>query len=311
MSTQETRTVSSTGGEKGVKDQRHDLLPRVALDRISEVYAFGARKYADHNWRRGYEWGKSYAAAQRHLTAFWDGESLDPESGLSHVAHAGFHLFALLTWLDEQGEGADNPFDDRWRAGMERARRESAAEEEARLLEEQDQKDHDYFMRLDAIRKDLENGLEPYTDEECQPGREIFTDDSWQTIGWVDETQVWTRDFPRVELDHWVDAIDEDVRAMAAYTVPVRFVAGLFGIEDLEADSMTVKYPNEILEDVYAPAFKKLEEDEEAMRDLFQQNRFVVRRHPAYDESYLLEGESAFVTDFSSEEFVPSRWDRG
>jgi hypothetical protein len=116
----EVRTTSSTGGEKGVKAQRHDLLPRPALDAIAEVYAFGAQKYADHNWRRGYEWGKSYAALQRHLTAWWDGEDLDPESGLSHLGHAGFHVFALLTWMAEQGSGVENVFDDRWPHGMAR-----------------------------------------------------------------------------------------------------------------------------------------------------------------------------------------------
>lgn len=121
---EEVRTTSATGGEKGVKAERYDLLPRQGLDAIARVFAFGATKYADNNWRRGYEWSKSYAALQRHLTAFWDGETVDPESGESHLAHAGFHVLAILTWLAEQGEGADNPFDDRWPAGMERARRE-------------------------------------------------------------------------------------------------------------------------------------------------------------------------------------------
>jgi len=109
----EKRTVSSTGGEKGVKPQRYDLLPKPALDAISEVLAFGAEKYASHNWRRGYEWGKSYSALMRHMTAHWDGETLDPESGLPHLAHAGCHITFMLTWLAEQGEGGE--FDDRYR----------------------------------------------------------------------------------------------------------------------------------------------------------------------------------------------------
>jgi hypothetical protein len=125
----EIRTTSSTGGQKGVKPQRHDLLPRQALDMIAEVYAFGAEKYADHNWRHGYEWGKSYAALQRHITAFWDGETVDEESGLNHLAHAGFHIFALLTWFAEQGEGVENPFDDRWPHALERARLAKEAED--------------------------------------------------------------------------------------------------------------------------------------------------------------------------------------
>lgn len=112
MGSEEVRSVSRTGGEKGVKAQRYDLLPKEALDAIAEVYAFGATKYADHNWRKGYDWGKSYAALQRHVTAFWAGETNDPESGLPHMAHAGFHVFTLLTWLAEQGEGGE--FDDRY-----------------------------------------------------------------------------------------------------------------------------------------------------------------------------------------------------
>lgn len=109
----EVRTTSRTGGQKGVKPQRYDLLPKAALDMAAEVYAFGATKYADHNWRKRYEWSKSYAAAMRHLTAFWDGETFDEESGLPHLGHAMFHLFALATWLHEDGE--DSEFDDRFK----------------------------------------------------------------------------------------------------------------------------------------------------------------------------------------------------
>ena len=108
----EVRTTSSTGGQKGVKPQRYDLLPREALDAIAEVYAFGAEKYDAHNWRKGYEWSKSYAAAMRHMTAHWSGETNDPESGLPHLAHAGCHITFMLTWLSEQGTGGE--FDDRY-----------------------------------------------------------------------------------------------------------------------------------------------------------------------------------------------------
>lgn len=121
----EVRTTSSTGGEKGVKPERLSLLPRKGLEAIARVYAFGAQKYAAHNWRRRYEWSKSTDAAMRHIAAFNDGETNDPESGLPHLAHAGFHILALLTWLEDDGEGADNPMDDRWPAALERAAREA------------------------------------------------------------------------------------------------------------------------------------------------------------------------------------------
>lgn len=108
----EVRTTSATGGQKGVKPERYDLLPKEALDAMARVYAFGAEKYADHNWRKGYEWSKSFAAAMRHMWAFWNGETFDEESGLPHLAHAAFHLNAMLTWLERDGEGGQ--FDDRW-----------------------------------------------------------------------------------------------------------------------------------------------------------------------------------------------------
>lgn len=126
----EIRTTSSTGGQKGVKPQRHSLLPKHGLDVIAEVFGFGAAKYADHNWRRKYEWSKSYDALQRHLTAWWDGEDVDPESGLSHLGHAGFHILVLATWERLDGQGSE--FDDRHTFHRPQ---ESAAEEEARLLE--------------------------------------------------------------------------------------------------------------------------------------------------------------------------------
>lgn len=125
----EIRTTSKTGGQKGVKPERHDLMPRKGLDAIARVFGFGAEKYADHNWRNRYEWGKSLAALERHIGAFMDGETYDPESGLPHLAHAGFHILVLLTWLAEDGEGVENEMDDRWTTTLERRRLEKEAEE--------------------------------------------------------------------------------------------------------------------------------------------------------------------------------------
>jgi hypothetical protein len=94
----EVRTTSATGGEKGVKPEAWALLPSEALEEIARVYAFGAEKYAAHNWRKGYEWSKSFSAMCRHIFAWWRGEDLDPESGLSHLGPAGFHVLGLLTF---------------------------------------------------------------------------------------------------------------------------------------------------------------------------------------------------------------------
>lgn len=104
----EVRTVSRTGGEKGVKPARFDLVPVGPLTTVAKLYGKGAEKYDDHNWMRGYEWSKSYAALMRHVTQFWSGEDLDPDTQLPHLASVVFHAFALMHYMDEH-----RPFDDR------------------------------------------------------------------------------------------------------------------------------------------------------------------------------------------------------
>lgn len=105
---EEVRTVSSTGGAKGTKAERFDLIPPEALAELARIYEMGSRKYKDHNYRLGYDWSKSYASLQRHANQWWSGEDTDEESGLSHIMHAAWHCFALYMFLLEHPE-----FDDR------------------------------------------------------------------------------------------------------------------------------------------------------------------------------------------------------
>jgi hypothetical protein len=85
------------GTKLDVEKARWDLLPVEAVRQIVDVLTFGARKYAPDNWRvvpdarRRY-----YAATLRHLTAWWEGETRDPESGMRHLAHAGCCVLFLL-----------------------------------------------------------------------------------------------------------------------------------------------------------------------------------------------------------------------
>ena len=66
---------------------------------VAKVAGFGSQKYARYNFLRGYSWSLSYDALQRHLHSFWGGEDNDPESGLSHLAHAAWHCLALLAFI--------------------------------------------------------------------------------------------------------------------------------------------------------------------------------------------------------------------
>ena len=72
------------------------LLSTEAMNQTAAVLAFGAQKYAEHNWRNGFAWSRPLSAAMRHITAFNDGEDRDPESGLSHLAHAACCIMFLL-----------------------------------------------------------------------------------------------------------------------------------------------------------------------------------------------------------------------
>lgn len=96
--------VKADGGKA-----RMDLLPQPALEGTAEVLAFGASKYADHNWRKGFAWSRIYGAALRHLTAWAEGEDLDPESGLSHLDHAACCVMFLQTYV-RTGTGTDDRY---------------------------------------------------------------------------------------------------------------------------------------------------------------------------------------------------------
>jgi hypothetical protein len=86
-----------------------DLLAYDALKGTAQVLAFGAEKYAPRNWEKGIEYSRVFAALQRHMTAWWMGEDLDPETGLSHLHHAG----CCIMFLQAFNERGMSKFDDR------------------------------------------------------------------------------------------------------------------------------------------------------------------------------------------------------
>ena len=87
---------------------RYDLVPVKALKAIVQVLGCGAAKYGDNNWvtvptpRRRY-----YAACQRHLQDWWDGEELDKETGVTSLAHAGCCILFLII-LGRYGDNVDS-----------------------------------------------------------------------------------------------------------------------------------------------------------------------------------------------------------
>lgn len=104
----EVRVVDpTTGGAKGSKLARFDLIPAEAMWALAEHYGKGGSKYEDRNWERGYKWGLCVAALQRHLHQWLLGESYDQETGTHHLIAVAWHAFALFTF-ELRGLGTDD-----------------------------------------------------------------------------------------------------------------------------------------------------------------------------------------------------------
>ena len=86
-----------------------ELLPPESLEEIARVLAFGAEKYDSWNWCKGLKYGRLYGACLRHLFAWWKGEGKDPETGLTHLAHAGCCILFLI-WMEKNKPELDDRF---------------------------------------------------------------------------------------------------------------------------------------------------------------------------------------------------------
>ena len=86
---------------------RIELVPSSFIKATAEVFTWGALKYDDRNWERGFPYSVPYSSLMRHLLAWFDGEDLDPESGLNHLKHAACNLAMLIDFV-EKGKGEDD-----------------------------------------------------------------------------------------------------------------------------------------------------------------------------------------------------------
>lgn len=86
---------------------RLDLWPVRPYEDIGWILTFGASKYEARNWEKGFNWSRVFASTLRHLYAWYRGEDLDPESGLSHLAHAACNIVFLLEFT-HTGAGKDD-----------------------------------------------------------------------------------------------------------------------------------------------------------------------------------------------------------
>lgn len=105
----DTKILAGRKHDKG--KARMDLLSPIAIEATAQVLTYGAEKYDARNWESGLDYGRVYAALQRHLNAWWSGQDKDPESDLSHLDHAACCVHFLQHYVHQEEIYED--FDDR------------------------------------------------------------------------------------------------------------------------------------------------------------------------------------------------------
>lgn len=77
------------------------LIDLSIMEQVATVLTYGAKKYARHNYDK-VEPHRYLAALMRHVTLWQQGEVVDSESGLHHLAHAMTNLHILMR-LEKKG----------------------------------------------------------------------------------------------------------------------------------------------------------------------------------------------------------------
>jgi hypothetical protein len=93
----------------GIKKVPLHNIPCRPLFEVGLAFMEGARKYGSHNYRDvGVRASVYYDAVMRHLMAWWEGEEIDPDSGVPHIIKAIACLFVLrdsmymCNWSDDR-----------------------------------------------------------------------------------------------------------------------------------------------------------------------------------------------------------------
>lgn len=93
----------------GTKKVPFSVISWPVIAEVGLAMLEGGRKYGRHNYRDAGVRGSVYFDATfRHLTAWWEGEDIDPDSGLNHITKAIAGLTVLRdsmikeNWVDDR-----------------------------------------------------------------------------------------------------------------------------------------------------------------------------------------------------------------
>lgn len=99
--------VDGGGLRDDAEKNKLDLLPWDALEQVGHVLSRGAKKYAPRNWERGMAWSHVTGSLHRHLSKWMQGEDIDPETGISHMAHVACNALFLVAY-EQRHIGTDD-----------------------------------------------------------------------------------------------------------------------------------------------------------------------------------------------------------
>lgn len=89
--------INDPKGAAGALKTPLGLIPSYAMEQTALVHKLGSEKYGPYNWRKTGVCASTYVnAILRHLNAWRDGETVDPESDISHLAHVACSCNILL-----------------------------------------------------------------------------------------------------------------------------------------------------------------------------------------------------------------------
>jgi hypothetical protein len=165
------------------------------MEQTAWVHELGAEKYGPWNWRETGVCASTYVnAILRHLNAWRDGEDLDPESGITHLAHIACSANILM-----DAEHCGKLQDDRNKAQKHVGGGISYEEDWGPLDEEEDPRAKllKAFFKLDEY---TEAGVE---DDWAIAGYRILKEGEILRDG--DEVYVGSGDWLTLCIPHWIE----------------------------------------------------------------------------------------------------------
>lgn len=89
---------------KDADNTRYDLISPIALRRLAETCAEGAKRYGDHNWLKGMPCSDVMNHCLRHLFLWMSGDTTE-----DHLAHSMWNVMALIHFEETRPDLMDIP----------------------------------------------------------------------------------------------------------------------------------------------------------------------------------------------------------